>query len=36
LLDQQDTQATAGGIASDAGAVDAAADNGKIEVGHPC
>ena len=34
LLDQQDAQTPAGGIAGDAGAVDAAADNGQIEVGH--
>src|SRR5262249_49942595 len=36
LLDQQDTQPAAGGVASNSGAVDAAADNSKIEVGHPC
>jgi len=35
LLHQQDTQAAAGGVASDAGAVDAAADDRQIELGHP-
>jgi len=34
LLEQDDAKAAAGGIARDAGAVDAAADNGEIEVGH--
>ena len=34
LLDQQHLEAAAGGIARDAGAVDAAADDGEIEFGH--
>ena len=34
LLDQDDAKAAAGGVAGDAGAVDAAADNREIEVGH--
>ncbi len=34
LFDQHDAKAAAGGIARDAGAVDAAADDGEIEVGH--
>ena len=34
LLDEDDAKAAAGGVARDAGAVDAAADNGEIEVGH--
>jgi hypothetical protein len=34
LLDQQNAQAAAGGVAGDPGAIDAAADNGEIEVGH--
>ena len=34
LLDQNDAEAAAGGVARDAGAVDAAADDGEIEVGH--
>ena len=34
LLDQQHAQAAAGGVARDAGAVDAAADDGEIVVGH--
>ena len=34
LLDQQNAQAPAGGVAGDPGAVDAAADDGEIEVGH--
>ena len=34
LLDQQDAQPAAGGIAGNPGAIDAAADNGEIEVGH--
>ena len=36
LLDQQHAQAPAGGVAGDAGAVDAAADDGKVEIGHRC
>ena len=34
LLEQQHAQAAAGGVARDAGAVDAAADDGEIVVGH--
>ena len=34
LLDEQHAQAAAGGVAGDAGAVDAAADDGEVEVGH--
>ena len=34
LLDQQDAQPAAGGVAGNARAIDAAADNGEIEVGH--
>jgi hypothetical protein len=34
LLEQQHAQAPAGGVARDAGAVDAAADDGEIVVGH--
>ena len=34
LLQQQHAQAPAGGVARDAGAVDAAADDGEIVVGH--
>ena len=34
LLDQQHTNAAAGGVARNTGSVDAAADNGEIEVGH--
>jgi hypothetical protein len=34
LLDQQNAQAPAGGIAGNSGAIDAAAHNGEIEVGH--
>ena len=34
LLQQQHAQAAAGGVARDAGAVDAAADDGEIVVGH--
>ena len=34
LLDQQHAQAAAGGVARDAGTVDAAADDGEIVVGH--
>ena len=34
LLDQHDPQAAAGGVAGDAGAVDAAADDREIEVSH--
>ena len=34
LLDQQHAQAAAGGVARDPGAVDAAADDGEVEVGH--
>ena len=33
LLDQQDAQPAAGGIARDAGPVDAAANDGKVEFG---
>ncbi len=33
-LDQQHAQAAAGGVAGEAGAVDAAADDGEVEVGH--
>ena len=36
LLEQQHAQAPAGGVARDAGAVDAAADDGEIVVGHRC
>ena len=36
MLDQQHAQAAAGGVARDAGAVDAAADDGEVEVGHEC
>jgi hypothetical protein len=34
LLDQEHAQAAAGSVARDTGSVDAAADDGKIEVGH--
>ena len=34
LLQQQHAQAAAGGVARDAGAVDAAADDGEVVVGH--
>ncbi len=34
LLDQDDAQAAAGGVARDAGAVDTAADDSEVEVGH--
>ena len=34
LLDQDDAKAAAGGVARDAGAVDAAADDGEIEISH--
>ena len=34
LLDQEDAQAAAGGVAGDARAVDAAADDGEVEIGH--
>ena len=33
-LDQQHAQAAAGGVAGEAGSVDAAADDGEVEVGH--
>ena len=36
LLDKQYAQAAAGGVAGDAGSVDAAADDGEVEVGHGC
>jgi len=35
-LDQQHAQAAAGGVAGDPGSVDAAADDGEVEVGHAC
>ena len=34
LLEEHDPQSAAGGIARDTGSVDAAADNGEIEVSH--
>ena len=34
LLDQEHAQAAAGGIAGDAGAVDAAPDDGEVEIAH--
>ncbi len=34
LLDEHDPQAAAGGVAGNAGAVDAAADDGEIEISH--
>ena len=34
LFDEDDAKAAAGGIPRDAGAVDAAADNGEIEISH--
>jgi hypothetical protein len=34
LLDKQYTQPAAGGVAGDAGAIDAPADNGEIEIDH--
>ena len=34
LLDQEHAQAAAGGVAGEAGAVNAAADDGEVEVGH--
>ncbi len=34
LLDEHDLEAAAGGIARDAGAIDAAADDGEVEVSH--
>ncbi len=34
LLDQDDPKPAASGVARDAGAVDTAADDGEIEVGH--
>ena len=34
LLDEHDLEPAPGGIAGDAGAIDAAADDGKIEIGH--
>jgi hypothetical protein len=34
LLDQQDGKAPPGRIARDAGAIDAAADDGEVEVRH--
>ena len=34
LLDQEHAKPAAGRVAGDAGAVDAAAHNGEIEVGH--
>ena len=36
LLDQQHAKPAPGGVARDPGAVDAAADDGEIEVGHAC
>ncbi len=36
LLDQQHAQAAAGGVAGNPRAVDAAADDGEVEVGHGC
>ena len=36
LLDQQDAQPAAGGVAGNPRAIDAAAHNGEIEVGHSC
>ena len=34
LLDEQHAQAAAGGVAGESGAVDAAADDGEVVVGH--
>jgi hypothetical protein len=34
LLDKHDLEPAPSGIAGDAGAVDAAADDGKVEIGH--
>ena len=34
LLDQQHAQAAAGGVAGNPRSVDAAADDGEVEVGH--
>ena len=34
LLQQEDAEAAPSGIAGNAGAVDAAADNGEVVVGH--
>ena len=34
LLDQQHAQAPPGSVARDAGSVDAAADDGEVEIGH--
>jgi hypothetical protein len=34
LLDEHDLESPSRGIAGDTGAVDAAADDGKVEIGH--
>jgi hypothetical protein len=35
-FDQQHVQAAPGGVAREPGSVDAAADDGEVEVGHDC